>query len=369
MRLSNLELMLEKAILAEPKKPVATKILFKNATPEAMRDAVNNGAFSFAIASDEASNVFDSPTTRELSFFNDGYSTSPIRVDRKSSPSFVVKKYAMTAMLMAQETVMRSFITRKKGRARGDGFLSRFLITYPDSMRGQKFLDGSKKSDVHIKAFQNRITDLLNISQSVTSAEKASPELNQKVIRLSDEAEELFIYFNNRLQFQMQPGQLFCEDIDLASRTAENATRLACVFHVYENGLNGEISADTFDRAATICLWFFHQSKRILNEFSRPQDETDAQLLYNWLLGEFKNYQMMNGQMGGGHMMPVSHIYLNCRPNRLRTKSVLMSAIQGLVDRGIVQHITKPKPAYLILNTHWFNNQSLIVSNCPILQQ
>jgi putative DNA primase/helicase len=369
MRLSNLELMLEKAILAEPTKPLAKKMLFKNATPEALRDAVNNGSFSFAISSDEASNVFDSHTTRDLSFFNDGYSTTPIRVDRKSSPSFVVKKYAMTVMLMTQETVMRSFIVRKKGRARGDGFLSRFFITYPKSMRGQKFLDGSTKSTVNIEMFQDKIKVLLNLNQSGTTDEKSSNELNQKTIRLSADAANLFIEFNNRIQFQMQPGNCFYEDRDLASRTTENASRLACIFHVYENGLNGEISADTFDRAATISLWFLYQSKGILNDFSRPQDESDAQQLYDWLAGEYKNYIMTNGNIAGAYTMPVSHVYLHCRPNRLRTKSVLMSAIQGLVDRGIVQYITKPKPAYLYLKIEWFNIQNLMVANYPLVAQ
>ena len=368
MRLYNLELMLEKALLSKPKKPISRKMLFKNATPQAMRDAVSNGSYSFAIVSDEATNVFDSPTTHDSSFFNDGYSTSPIRVDRKTSPSFVVDVYAMTVLLMAQDKVMRGFLTRKKGRARGDGFLSRFLITYPESMRGYKFMNASIKSNTNIKTFQNRITELLNIFSD--TLKESDAELNQKTIRFSPEASDLFIEFFNLLQLQMQPGQFFGEDRDLASRVAENASRLACIFHVFENGLNGEISADTFDRAATICLWFLHQSKRILDQFSSSQDETDMQLLYNWLEGELKMFRERPGYVKDrsnyhGNMIQLSYIYLNCRPNRLRRKAVLIPAIQGLVDRGVVQHITKPKPAYLYLNENWFNNPNVNVSSWP----
>lgn len=372
MRISSLQLMLEKAMMAEPMKPVARNMMIKNATPEAIRDRVNNGSRSIAIISDEAGNVFDSQTMRDQSIFTDGYSTAPILVDRKTSPSFVVKNYAMTVLLMGQEPVMRNFMARKNSKARGNGLLSRCFILYPKSTRGYKFLDNHKKSAKKIEAFQKNITELLGMYQLEIDAESGHSVLNQKIIRLSPEAENLFMIFNNQLQLLMQPGHFFCEDRDLASRAAENASRLACIFHVFEHGPNGEISADTFDRAATISLWFLHQSKRILHELSRPLAETDAQLLYDWLVGEYRNFQILPGQFMPGHIperhrMPISHIYLNCRPNRLRNKSVLMPAIQALVDRGIVRHITKPKPAYLWLEPIWFNTPNLNVANCPIV--
>ncbi|MHB0990299.1 MAG: DUF3987 domain-containing protein [Burkholderiales bacterium] len=363
MRLCNLEHLLEKEMANEPQKPIAKRMLFNNATAEAMRDAANCSAYSFAIVSDEGGNVFNSHATKDLTFFNDGYSGTPIRVDRKTSPNIFASGYAMSVMLMPQKSVMQSFLARKKGRARGDGFLSRFFIVFPASTRGYKMLDVNKKTTNAIKQFQSRIAEMINVGLTQDAAESC---LNLQTLSLTEEGRRLYTEFHNMLQIEMRPGGKFFEDQDLASRAAENALRLACVFHVYEQGANGKISADTFDRAAVIALWFLHQSQRILTEFSRPQEESDAQYLYNWLLSEYRNANAQQPNYYQNNLMPVSHIYLNLRPDRMRKKEVLMAAIQALVDRGIVQYLTKPKPANLLMNANFFNRPAFMVANIPI---
>jgi isopentenyldiphosphate isomerase len=71
---------------------------------------------------------------------------------------------------------------------------------------------------------------------------------------------------------------------DFASKAAENAARLAALFHLFE-GKDGAIDSEMVDRAVQVITWHLWETKRLLNANvkSIPNQQQDAMRLVRWL--------------------------------------------------------------------------------------
>jgi putative DNA primase/helicase len=71
---------------------------------------------------------------------------------------------------------------------------------------------------------------------------------------------------------------------DVASKSADNATRLAALFHVFEHGAGGAIGLEAFEGASRIAAWHLHESRRFFGELALPPELADAARLDGWLI-------------------------------------------------------------------------------------
>jgi len=96
---------------------------------------------------------------------------------------------------------------------------------------------------------------------------------------------------------------------DFASKSAENAVRIAGVFHVYEGfGADAEVDADTMRNAIKVARWYLQEALRIMNIFDMPKEIEDAQALIDWMVRE------------GELKIPASKV-AQFGPNALRSKT------------------------------------------------
>jgi putative DNA primase/helicase len=71
---------------------------------------------------------------------------------------------------------------------------------------------------------------------------------------------------------------------NVASKTADDAARLAVLFHVYGYGTAGEISAEHVQAAARIVTWHLYEARRFLGEVATPRQADNATRLDAWLI-------------------------------------------------------------------------------------
>jgi len=69
----------------------------------------------------------------------------------------------------------------------------------------------------------------------------------------------------------------------VASKSADNAVRLAALFHVFENGI-GAVGLEAFDGASRIAAWHLNESRRFFGELALPAELADAVRLDAWLI-------------------------------------------------------------------------------------
>ena len=101
------------------------------------------------------------------------------------------------------------------------------------------------------------------------------------MLSFSPEAQKVWIKFHDEIEIGLQESKEFA---DIASKLAEQAVRLASLFHVFEYGFDSPIGLESFNRAAKIMRWHFAEAKRFFRTLELSQEEKDIIKLNDWLV-------------------------------------------------------------------------------------
>ena len=110
-----------------------------------------------------------------------------------------------------------------------------------------------------------------------------SYELKPPVLPLSGDASAAWVELHDDIERQLAPECEFVDVKNFASKAAENAARLACVFHVIQHGPTGEIGIDSFRSAAAVVVWHLREARRVITSVSTSQAANDSFHLLSWL--------------------------------------------------------------------------------------
>jgi len=240
---------------------------------------------SGGVVSAEAGIVFGShgmgkdSVMRNLATLNQLWDGASLKIDRKTSESFAVRGARLTVALQVQTETINNFFEKSGALARGTGFLARFLISWPVSTQGYRPFTEAPDNWPKLAAFNRRITEILNISAPISEDGVLIPQM----MTLTPEAKVAWIDFHDGIESQLASGGLLFDVRDVASKIADNATRLAALFHVFDSGV-GAISEDAFDRASTIVAWHLNESRRFFGEIALPIEIANAARLNDWLI-------------------------------------------------------------------------------------
>jgi putative DNA primase/helicase len=323
-----------------PQLAKTPKIIYTNATPEALAYGLYENWPSAALISDEADMILNGHAARDLALLNKLRDGNKITVDRRSQESFTVNNACMSASFMIQPGPFEKFLGNQGAEARSIGFLARCLTTWPETTQGTRFISGIQDVNLkNMKGYQDRITKLLEDGYEHIDDEPITLEL-------SEEATSEYINFYNFIEGSMAEGQHFCDIRDAASKIVETTVRMSALFHHYE-GREGKIKVDSFCSAKDICYWYLEEYKRIFGaKVEIPQEQVDAQLLEAWLFNFIsrnptyysikKNTLRQNG------------------PNVLRSKSRLEYAIMELERQGKIWVTTLNRTNWVNLSSNYF---------------
>jgi hypothetical protein len=327
---------LEQLHANEPQPPLVPRLMYEDVTPEALVSSLHNGWHSAGLLSDEGGIVFGShgmskdSAMRNLSLLNRLWDGKGIKIDRKTTASARLRGARLTVGLAVQPDTLREFFGATKSLTRGTGFLARFLIAWPDSTMGTRFHKKAPERWTCKAAFAAGLTRLLNIEPEMNKRGELSPN----VLDMSPEARHEWIRFHDSIEKRLAPGCDLTEVGDVASKTADNAARLAALFHLYENGPKGEISKDRLGKAVVIAEWHVYEARRFFGEISNPQSLSNAQKLEEWLLrycrkNETDCLPTREAQKGG--------------PPSLRRKIEFEAAVKELTEAGRARSIVDGK--------------------------
>jgi len=267
--------------LERPEEPKVPWLIHGDATPEALAFDLARGWPSGAVFSAEAGLVLGlhgmgrDSVMRNLGLLNilwdDG---NGHRISRRSSESFTIDGMRLTTCLQIQEATLREFLG-KSGTgtlARGSGFLARFLIAWPESTQGRRPFREAPEHWPALAEFNRRITGLLNSPTTLDESGGLQPDM----MKLSPAAKTAWISFHDLLEAELLHGGELHEVRDVASKTADNAARLASLFHLFEKGTTGDIEPATMGQACRLAAWHLNESRRFFGELAQPVELADA---------------------------------------------------------------------------------------------
>lgn len=271
----------------EPESPRIPKLMREEGTPEGLAKRLQNDWPSAGLVSNEAGIVFGGhgmskdSVTRNLSMLNklwDGGRYQSDRADDERSRD--VKGARLTMGLMIQEPTLRAFFEQSKGLARGTGFLARFLIAWPESRMGTRFYTPPVTGSPALSEFNRRIAQIL--IQPVPMDEDGA--LTPAMLSMTTDAKAAWIDFHDEIEAELRSGGELFDVKDVASKTADNAVRLAALFQIFEHGGGSAVGLDCFESASRIVLWHLSESRRFFAELALPTEMASAVRLDSWLI-------------------------------------------------------------------------------------
>ncbi len=269
----------------KPIPPRIPRLIYTDSTPEKLAYSLAREYPSGGVISAEAGLVFGShgmsgdSTMRNLATLNQLWDGNELAIDRRTSESFTVRGARLTVALQVQGATLQSFFEKSGVLARGTGFFARFLIACPESTQGQRLFTEAPDHWYNLDAFNGRITQLLNQPAPIDDSGALTPAM----LTLTPDAKDAWVNYHDAIEKELaQGGELF-NVRDVASKTADNATRLAALFHVFEGGI-GAIGQDTFERASQVAIWHLSEARRFFLELALPADRADALRLDKWLI-------------------------------------------------------------------------------------
>jgi hypothetical protein len=326
-QLGALQAALQQIDTEAPQLPVIPTLLFEDVTQEALIDELARGHPSAALYSDEAAIVIGSHgfhQERCLRYFGlinrlwDGNGYKRQRITSEST-SFYGRR--MTCSLMMQLSVLKTLISVADGQSRNTGFLARVLIACPDSTMGTRFYKEPQSLDRALDAFHARIHALLEMPLPV---DKETGELTPPLLGLSNEAHQMWVEYYNETELAIGARGEFYSVRDFAAKSAENAARLACNFHIFQQGATGEVDSDAMQRAITIMQWHLRETLRVFSHIDTPEEMTHARLLLEWL--KRKNHRTITASEIATH-----------GPNQLRQREARHAALKTLCEHGYLR--------------------------------
>ena len=277
----------------EPQPPRVPRLLYSDATPEALTWGLSKTWPSAAVISSEAGGVFGShgmgaeSMTRNLSILNQLWDGRDLVFDRrKDNGSFAVRGARLTMSLQTQDITLRQFFDRTAGLARGIGFLARFLVACPESTQGTRLYKEPPTSWPALASFNTRMAAILRTAAPIDEDGALQPVM----LGLTPEAKAAWVQFHDAIETELGAGGELSDVKDVASKTADNAARLALLFHIFESG-TGAVSADAFAGASRVVAWHLNEARRFLGEFAMSPELAEAARLDGWLLAYCRQQQ------------------------------------------------------------------------------
>lgn len=325
----------------EPEPPRVPKLLLGDETPENLAWLLAKQWPSAGVVSAEAGIVFGShgmgkdSVMRNLSLLNILWEGGSHSVGRRTSESFTMRGARLTVALQVQEATLRSFFDKTGALARGTGFLARFLVACPESTQGMRPFTEAPANWPHLAMFHRRITAILEQPAPIDDDGALSPAL----MMLAPEAKAAWVEFHDAIEGELSSGGELYNVRDVASKSADNAVRLAVLFQMFEHGMGGAVGLDCFERASCIAAWHLSESRRFFGELALPAELADAARLDTWLI-EYC-------QKGRTHFVGKNHVRQH---GPIRDGARLDAAIRELADLDRLRLVKEGKRRTIHLN-------------------
>jgi hypothetical protein len=229
----------------KPKLTPEPTLTVSSPTFEGLIQAYRTGISYKGLFSDEGGAFFGGYAMRQetmkatiagLSSLWDG---SPIRkTNAAEGQAFALWGRRLSAHLMLQPVIATEIMGDPL--LTGQGFLPRFLITWPKSMKGERLYRGSDPTqDVRLTGYWELMRELL--TRPVKAGEEGALEL--RTLKLDAEARRVWIDAYNEIETELGAHRELSEIAASGAKSAELAARVAAVLAFVENPASDEIHA------------------------------------------------------------------------------------------------------------------------------
>lgn len=201
------------------------------------------------------------------------------------------------------------------------GFLARFLIVEPVSAIGTRLQRGhSPGSDVAISAFKAKLRTVLEAELPLRDGHRN--ELQPGLLSLTADAREILTQYYENTEKEQATGGSLAHVRAYASKSAEQAARIAGVLALWENQNAQSIDAKTMVDGVKLAQFYLSEASRLADGAMVSLEIERAEMLRKWLLEAWGETNVLLREI------------MRKGPNALRESPVAKAAIKLLVEHG-----------------------------------
>lgn len=274
----------------KPESPKVPRLIYSDVTPEELGYQLAKRWPSAAVVASEGGVVLGGhgmtgdAAMRNMARYNDLWSGQDIQSDRRTSESWKAHNARLTVALQVQESTMRSFFDKSAGLARGTGFMARFLVAWPDSTQGTRLFRDAPASWPNLARYHQGVERILNMPVAMDEDGTLTPVM----LPLTGKAKAAWVDYHDEVETRLSAGGDFADVKDVASKSADNAARLAALFQIFEHG-GGAVSLKAMQAGCMVAAWHLHESRRFFGELALPIELSDAMRVIRWAVDFCQN--------------------------------------------------------------------------------
>jgi len=331
-----------------PTVPKLRYFLRQDITGKAIMEAIEGDGESIAISTDEGHVLFKSEAMSHLGLLNRLWDSPETLVRDRADEQLLAMNPRVSVSIMTQHAPLKAFLDKRGSVAKGSGHWARYLVGWPQSTMGYRFVAGEEPSWECLPAFQERVRELLGRYRIMIE----SNTIQREQIEFTRDAKDRWIKLAIETERMLRAGEYLNDINDFAAKVMEILARLAAAMH-YFAGEGGQISLDTLERAFKIVEWHVEEYKYLFSpEAAAPQDLVDARAIANYLKSR------VWGGIFSNTYVPKNHVLRN---GPVRDRRRLNAALSLLEMRWAVQVTMGPRDrkCHLQLMNDFFKQQQM----------
>ncbi|MEI4471504.1 YfjI family protein [Frigidibacter sp. MR17.24] len=313
-----------RALGPEPRPPILPNVTAQEPTFEGLLKLYQSGRPALGLFSDEAGGFIGGhamnsdnklKTIAGLSQLWNGDTVNRTRSGDGVS-NFPGRRLAMH--LMAQPIAARPLMADPQ--ASGQGFLARFLICEPPSAIGTRLRRGhDPASDIAVSAFTARLSGIL---ETPMPTGEHPQELAPPRLPLSGGARDLLWRFYEAVETAQGQRQAMEHVRSYASKSAEQAVRIAGVLTLWSDLDAPEVTAETMKQGIALASFYLKEARRLAEAGLVSEDTAKAETLRRWLLESWQHDDVTPREI------------VTYGPNALRERAKLSGPLSALTKGG-----------------------------------
>ncbi len=311
------------AVGSAPRRPLDPSLLITDLTIEGLLKSFLNGMPSQGIFADEAAQVLGGhamrPETMALTLaqISNLWDGKAIERCRAGEPRITIKGKRCSLHLMAQPEVVKPLLANPL--ALDQGFLSRCLLTWPESTIGTRFYPKNTPDLSPLDRFHERIRSLLERAPNTDGDMPLSrAHVTPRQLVCSEEARRVYIEFHDHIEREMV-GDLK-EMRGFSNKSPEHLLRVAGILELVQCADATMISEANAINARELVKYFLSEARRVSDSAKQDPLLTSAQRLLDFI-----------EELG----RPVSLIEIyQCGPSDVRNAKRARQIAEILVDHG-----------------------------------
>lgn len=274
-----------RALGAEPRPPLFPNILAQDPTFEGLLKLYQSGRPSLGLFSDEGGGFIgghamsNDNRLKTIAGLSQLWNGDPVNRVRAGDGPSTYPGRRLALHLMAQPIAARPLLADPQ--ASGQGFLARFLISEPPSAIGTRLRRGhSPASDAALLRYEDRMAQLLALP--LPTGEQLQ-ELTPRRLTLSKAAADALWEFSEATEVEQAPGGSMEHIRAYASKSAEQAARIAGVLTIWGNIDALEVGRQEMEWGITLAQYYLAEAKRLAEAGLVSEVTAKAEQLRVWL--------------------------------------------------------------------------------------